>query len=146
MKEGKNEAKIKELEQKIEELSSNWKRALADYQNLEKRMSSQNEEAREFATSIMFTKILPIFDNLLKASELLKDQGLVLIVKQLKDLLDAYQVKRFGDVGEDFNPEFYEAVAIDETAAENKIVEVFSHGYLIKGRLLRPAAVKVGRK
>ena len=146
MAKSKNKEKIEELEKRIAELDHNWKRALADYANLEKRVAEEKKAIGDFANMVLLLELLPILDNLSKAAHSLKNEGLDLVLKQFKDILEKVGVKEFGRSGDHFNPEIHEALSVDDDAENEKIVEVFTPGFLLHDRLLRPARVKVGKK
>jgi len=141
----KDQEKIKELEEKIKELEGFWKRALADYQNLEKRVEGEREDFVKFANSQLILKILPAIDSLEKAEDYLNDEGLALAVRQLKDALFSAGLERIEVKGRDFNPEEMECVEVGE-GEEGKVLEEVRAGYKFGGRVLRVAQVKVGKR
>ena len=71
--------KIKDLEVKIVELENNWKRALADYQNLQKRTAEEKLSFVSFANSNVIRKLLPILDNLEMVQKHINDEGISMI-------------------------------------------------------------------
>ena len=71
--------KIVDLEKKVEELEKQWKRALADYQNLEKRINREQQDFIRFANEGLLDKILNVFDNLERACRVREDRGLAMI-------------------------------------------------------------------
>lgn len=133
-----------ELEEKITELTNNWKRALADYQNLEKRYAKEKQEFLEFANSNLILKLLTALDNFEKVQGYLKDDGLDLAIKELKKILIEEGLDEIEAQGKEFNPLEMEAIEAVE-GEEGKVVEVVTKGYRLKGKVLRPAKVKVGQ-
>lgn len=140
------EKKVKELEAKLKNVTENWKRAAADYSNLEKRVLKEKETVVKFANAELIKKILPILDSLKEAAEQSKDAGYSLILKQLKDVLKDEGVVEIKTEGEKFDPQEHEAVEVVKGSEEGKIVEIIRTGYKIEDRVIRPAQVKVAKK
>ena len=88
---------------------------------------------------------MPILDNLEKVILYVNDSGLKLTVKEFARVLSEEGIEEFAVLGEDFDPVTMEAL---ETVPgeERKVVEVINKGYRFKGKILRPAGVKVGQK
>lgn len=144
MKEGKEtKLKIEQLEKKTEELQNNWKRALADYKNLEKRVKEDKKSWIFFANEELIKRLLPIVDNLERLEKHFKDRGVELIVKELHDVLKGSGVEEIKTDGCDFDPMKMEAMDMHE-GEKNKVVETVLKGYLLRDKLIRPAVVKVG--
>lgn len=137
--------KTDELKKQLEEITNNWKRALADYQNLEKRTKEEKEEFAKFANRELILKLLPILDTFKKLTEHLKDEGLRLVIKQFCDVLEKEGLERIEVLGKEFNPEEMECVDVTE-GEENKVVRETRAGYRLKGKVIRVAQVIVGKK
>lgn len=147
------EEQKKDLEEKIVEDAKQqeeidvWKnkyiRALADYQNLEKRTDEEKQEVRMYATKLFLEKLMPVVDNLEMADEHIKDEGLSIAMKELHALLAKFGVEKIEVKGETFDPYRMECIELVE-GEKNKVVEVTSPGYVMHGKLLREAKVKVG--
>lgn len=136
---------VKKLKEEIEELSNKWKRALADYQNLEKRVSQEREVFVKYACSSMVLKILPGLDSLEMAQKHLQDEGLSLALKQVKDGLSQVGLEEIVvKKGDSFNPELMECVDVVE-GENDKVVDELRNGYKLHGRILRAAQVRVGK-
>jgi len=132
-------------------------RALADSENLKKRLLRENEEMKKYAGESILADLLPVLDNLDLA--LAHTDNLDAACKNFvigvdmtrKIFLDA--VKSHGleavaaTVGADFDPEVHEAVGTVEQddLADNQIAQIIQGGYFLKGRLLRPAKVMVNK-
>jgi len=136
-------AKKGDAQKQIEDLTNRWKRALADYQNLEKRYEKDKTDFVQFANANLILKLLIILSHLEKAEEHLKDDGLDLIVGEFKRVLTGEGLEEIKCLGEEFNPEFMEAVEAVRDGKKNKVAEVLNKGYLLKGKVLLPAKVKV---
>lgn len=138
--------KVEEEKKPEEDFKSKYLRALADYQNFEKRVNLEKEQIREVTTKNTLLKLLPFLDNLEKAELFVKDSGLKMVkdnfYKSLKDL-GLEEVELTGKV---FDPYTAEAIDIVEGKEDNKIVEVLRKGYSYKGNILRVAQVKVSKK
>lgn len=146
--------KTKELEKQKEEYLNGWKRERADFLNYKKEEMERISALIKYANEELVLKILPILDNFLLAekniSEDLKTEsnikGLLLINLQLKDFLKAQGIEEIKTAGQvKFDPNFHEVVG--EIEAEGKpsgmIAEEIQKGYLIDGKVLRPAKVRV---
>lgn len=128
---------------KVADLENKWKRALADYDNLQKRIGREKEEFIKFATCVLIDKILAVLSDLERAQAHLKDQGLELAIGKLKDVLKKEGLEEIEVSGKKFDTQLMECVE-KVKGEENKIIEVVNKGYLMHGRVLRPAQVKVG--
>jgi molecular chaperone GrpE len=133
-----------QLEKKIAELESQWKRTLADYHNLEKRVSKERELFVKLANASLIDKLLPVLDSLDKCEEHLKDKGVALASGKFKAVLESEGVKEIKALGEKFNPETMDAFEMT-VGPKDQVVEVVLKGYWLQDRVLRPAKVKVGR-
>lgn len=132
-------------------------RALADAENVKKRLFRENEEMKKYAGESVLADLLPVLDNLdlaLAHTGNLDDacKNFVIGVDMTRKLfLDA--VKGHGlvvvpvAVGNDFDPEVHEAVGTvqEPELADNQIAQIIQGGYLLKGRLIRPAKVMVNK-
>ena len=144
MKEDKlQKDKIEILEKKVEELEECWKRALADYKNLEKRVQEDKDSWKFFANEKLIRRILPVIDNLERLKKHLDDKGLDLIIRDMVSGLKEFGVGEINSEHAEFDPMLMEALEI-VAGEKNKVVETVSKGYLLNNKLLRPAVVKVG--
>ncbi len=139
------ENQIKELQDKVESLDNSWKRALADYNNLEKRTAEEKEHFLTLVKIQIMESFLPFFDNLEKIQEHSKDEGLELTLKDLQKVLKNTGVEEIEAEGKDFDHNTMEAIEIQK-GEKNKVLKVIQKGYLINGILLRPAKVAVGQQ
>lgn len=145
--------KIQELEKQKEEYLNGWKRERADFLNYKKEEMERMTALIKYANEELVLRMLPILDNFLLAEknipeDLKKDkniEGLLLINLQLKDFLKTQGIEEIKTAGQKFDPNFHEVVG--EVEAEGKesgtIVEEVQRGYLMEGKVLRPAKVKV---
>lgn len=129
-----------------DEYKPKYLRALADYQNLEKRIQDEKEKQSANAVRHFILKILPFLDNLEKAEIFYKDPGLKIVKDQFWQVLTDEGVEELNLGGNEFDPHFAEAVEIVPGERDNIILEVIRKGYKLGDRILRPAHVKVSRK
>ena len=128
---------------KIKDLENKWKRALADYANLEKRIIREKEHFIQFSNAQLWEKLLPIVDDLELCERHLKDEGLSLTLTKLKEILKSEGITEIKAQGENFNPQLMEAAEI-VVGPKNRVVEVVNKGYLLNNKVLRTAKVNVG--
>ena len=128
---GKDERdQCEELEKKVLDLENKWKRALADYQNLEKRTAEESKSVLDFASEAILYDLLPVLDSLEDATLHIKDEGLNLCLKKFKDFLESYDVEEIKVDGTDFDADTMEAIG-SEKGEENKVVKVHKKGYML---------------
>ncbi len=127
-------------------------RTTAEFDNYRKRTERERRDFVEYANAELLRDILPLIDDLERASHLEGDpsveayvKGVALIARQAAELLARRGVEVLDPLGEDFDPHWHEAVAreVVDGARDGEITAVLSRGYRIKDRLLRPAMVKV---
>lgn len=143
MKKQTNE-EIEQLKQQIEEWKGKYLRALADYQNLERRTNEEWLDKQVRASVVVISKMLPVYDTLKKAADHIQNPGLNLGIKSLSDTLTELGVQSFETVGLPFDPATMDCIDVIE-GEEGKVLEELLPGYIYKGMVLRPAKVKVGK-
>jgi len=134
----------KELEKRLLDLGAKLKRALADYDNLEKRIAQEKQKFIEFTRAEILDKFIAVLDDLDRAEKHLKDRGLSLATSQFRAVLTSEGVKKIEAKGRVFDPEKMDCVAIVE-GKKNRIINVVQEGYLLRGKVIRPARVEVGK-
>ncbi|MDO8620985.1 MAG: nucleotide exchange factor GrpE [Candidatus Levybacteria bacterium] len=139
----KSKKEIEELKIKIEELDNKYKRALADYLNLEKRVGQEQRDWIVKANRQLIIRLLPILDTLMLAGEHVKDESLPLSIKQFLDILKSEGVQRIETVGQEFNPRTMQCVETIE-GEEGKVMSEIRAGFLMQEEILRAALVRVG--
>lgn len=135
---------IEKLEKRIGELEHQWKRALADYQNLEKRTAGELTRNTQFATAELVKKLLLLRDDLERAASHTQDKGLKLILDQFKKIVEDEGVTEIKALGEPFDPTTMTAIDV-KPGKKDQVFEVASPGYRLHERVLRPAKVYVGK-
>lgn len=144
--------KIAELETKVSDLENQLKRALADYRNLESRVSEGRSELTSYVGAELIRKFLPVLDHLETALGGLSEEekqsgwakGVEMAVKEFKQVLQQEGLDEIVAGGQ-FDPSLHEAVDTRE-GEENKILEVVRKGYELNSKVIRPAQVVVGKK
>ncbi|UCG02991.1 MAG: nucleotide exchange factor GrpE [Candidatus Heimdallarchaeota archaeon] len=150
----------KELEEKDElydKAQQNYMRALADYENLEKRTRMERAEIVKQANEKLLLKLVDLADSFEKAeaelsankSETLDSivEGFQAVHKQFKGILKNEGVERIPAIGEKFDPNFHEVVFVkpDSNTEDDIILEEVQIGYLLNSKVLRPTKVVVAK-
>ncbi len=136
---------LEKLEQEKEEFKSKYMRAIADYQNLEKRSREERVEWIKSAGKNILLKMLPVLDTLMLASKHSQDQNLLVSIAQFLDALKDEGVTKIETKGKKFDPVLMEAIQVVE-GEEGKVIEEIRAGFMLHDKLLRPAEVTVGKK
>ena len=143
------EEKAKEMTAQAEDMKVKYLRTLAEYDNYRKRTAKEREGIYADAYADCIKNLLPLLDNLERASQFTEGdqvaQGVKMILGTLPDILGKMNVSAFGAPGETFNPEIHYAVmhVDDEQYGEGEIVEVFQQGYKYGDKIIRYAMVRV---
>lgn len=134
------------LKKELEEHKQKYLRALADYQNFERRVNQEKEDIRKIANRNLILELLPFLDNLDKATIFMKDNGLKMIRDQFYQALKHIGLEEIDVLRKEFDPHTAEAIDVVFGEKDNIVVEVFRKGYNYQGNILRPAQVKVEKK
>lgn len=137
---------IEQFKKQIDDYKNKYLRALADYQNLEKRMKDEKVELIRSANLNLILRLLPFLDNLEKAEIFIKDQGLKLAKDYLYQTLKEIGIEEIEVAGKPFDPVTSEAIDIVKGDKDNLVVEVLRKGYKLGEKILRVAQVKVSKK
>jgi molecular chaperone GrpE len=131
-------------------------RMQAEMENLRKRLIRDQERSRKFALEGVMKDLLQVRDSLERALEVDPEnasveslrEGEELTLKLLSKVMGDHGLELIDPVGEMFNPEFHEAVAMlpSEDAEENTVLNVMQKGFRLHDRLIRPAMVVVAKK
>lgn len=150
------QARILKLEEQLAAAQDQSLRVAADMQNIRRRAELDVEKAHKFALEKFAADLLPVVDSIERglelsnpADEAIKSvrEGMELTLKLLVDTLKRYQVEALDPHGAPFNAEHHQAMALQESThvEPNSVLKVFQKGYLLNGRLLRPAMVVVSK-
>jgi molecular chaperone GrpE len=141
---GDQDKEKEELLQKIEEFEVKYKRALADYQNLEKRVAEQRIDLIRGANKDLLLRLLPVLDTLILAEQHAADKNIEVSINHFIDILKSEGVARIKTIGEKFDPMLMEAITVAE-GEDGKVVNEVRAGFLLHDKLLRAAQVIVGK-
>lgn len=145
----------KELEDKIKNLEEALLRSQAELINYKRRKDEETNRIIKYAEEDILKGFLPILDNFERAIDMDDDnledevskflEGFKLMYKQIKDLLEKFEVKEIDCLGKEFDPALEQAVVMDhdETKESGVVTVVLQKGYMYKDRVLRTAMVKV---
>lgn len=133
------------MKSKIKQLEEDWKRALADYQNLVKRVETEKKDFVKFANKGLIIKLLPTLDILEMAAKHSQDQGVAMALAQFKQVLNEEGLYEIAPgVGEAFDPVYHECIENIPGEAKNTIAELLNKGYKMNDDfVIKPARVKV---
>lgn len=144
---------LEEKTREVEAATDRYLRALAELDNTRKRTQREREEYVRHANESLLRELLPVLDNFDRALQAARARaepeafvaGVELIQRDLLRVLEKFGVSSFSAVGQPFDPERHEAVARVPTTehSEMTVVEETLRGYLLNGRVLRPARVTV---
>ena len=134
-----------------ENLRNQVLRARADFENARRRTDREKQDAIRFANKRIFFQLLGVMDNFERAIGASQDPedpftvGVLMIQKQLEDVLTQNGVQEVPALNRPFDPYLHEAFAKETSSEhpENTVIEVFQKGYKFNDQLLRPATVKV---
>lgn len=145
---------LEERKKEAEDYLQGWKRAQADYQNLKREMQKEKVELAKFANLSLLLELLPVLDNFGRAIQHLPEEkkndewakGVLAIEQQFRSILTSMSVAEVPADGM-FNPELHEAVGDGDgqDVPPGTILEVIQPGYLLHGKLIRPAKVRVAK-
>ena len=139
----------KKLADELDETKRKYLMMLAEYDNFRKRAQKERESAYGDAYADALTALLPVFDNLERASAFAGDEGMAegitMIINQFKNALAGMGVESYGEIGDAFDPNLHNAIMQEdnEELGENVISEVFQKGYKRGEKIIRFAMVKV---
>ena len=150
----KKKDKKDKKDEKIEELNDRLMRQMAEFDNFRKRSEREKSQMFDFGAKDIVEKILPVIDNMERGlatvtPEVLETdafaQGMEKVYKHFMTVLEQAGVKPIEAVGNEFNPDFHNAVmhVEDEEVGENIVVEEFQKGYMYKESVVRHSMVKV---
>jgi molecular chaperone GrpE len=147
------EGRIRELEEKIEELKGQLLRVHADFDNFRKRTRQEKEDLVKYAAKGVILDLLAVVDNFDRALSALPDEeayrdvrtGVEMVHRQLLSVLEKHGVQPMDVVGKPFDPALHEAVMQEPADGKEAgiVVQELQKGYTIHGKVLRPAMVKV---
>lgn len=146
--------RIKELEARLAEANEKHLRLFSEFDNFRKRTTKERIEMGKTASAEMITALLPVVDDLERASTLAEKEakgdavaeGIKLIYNKLKTLLSQKGVEEISALGEEFNTDFHEAIThipASDKKQKGKVVDQVQKGYMLNGKVIRFARVVV---
>lgn len=145
----KEESPEEKLTKELENQKDMYLRLRAEYDNYRKRTQQEKLNIYADATAKAVEELLPLADSLVAAMNAQNTEadtkGIELISNQFFACLDKLNVKAFGEIGDEFNPEIHNAVSMTENPdlEKNAVAAVFQKGFKIGDRVIRPAMVVV---
>ena len=158
-----HEPTIEELQQALAQAEQkaleNWDKAVraqAEMDNIKRRTQKDLEDAHKYALTNFAKELLPVLDSLVlglqaaagETEEVKKfREGSELTIKQFESVFTKFKIEQIDPIGQPFNAELHQAMAMQavEGATPNTVINVFQKGYMLNGRLLRPAMVLVAK-
>jgi len=144
------------LAKELDDMKHRYFRALADYQNLQRRTAKEQLEARGRGVEDFLKRLLPVIDTLEKAMEQIGKSnidkkivdGLEMFSIQFSDVLEKEGLKEIGAKGQKFDPHIHEAMCkrCVEDQDDEIVIAEFEKGYMFKERVLRTAKVEINQK
>jgi molecular chaperone GrpE len=140
---------VKSQKKEIEIVKNQLARALADYDNLVKRVEREKDNFEKLANLKLAIRLLPVLDVLRQAQEHLKDPGVAITISQFEEALKSEGIEEIKvRAGDNFDPDYHEAIEVSEVGVgKGKISKVLMSGWRFKsGPVIRHARVEVSKK
>jgi molecular chaperone GrpE len=146
---------VARLTAELAEAKDQTLRAIAETENVRKRLRREADDQRRFAEQTLLTDLLPVMDNLRRAAEASTGaadtgklaEGVKLVIQQFEGVLTKHQCERIDAAGKPFDPNFHEALTQQPSAEvpPGTVLSVFRDGYRLHDRVIRPAQVVVSK-
>ena len=142
---------LKDVQAQADEYKDGWQRSVADFANYKKRVDQEHGQTYRNAVADIARRYLPVLDDLERA---LQDKpadpwanGVELIYRKLRTILEAEGIQRMEAEGQMFDPNFHEAMSQEPGSGleSGQIIEVVQQGYMLGDRVIRPAMVRVAQ-
>jgi molecular chaperone GrpE len=152
---------INKLKKQITELNDKSLRSMAETENIRKRSEKEIEDARKFALSDFIKDLINVVENLYRSTDHVTEEqkkneeinkifeGVQMTQSELIKVMEKYGVERIAPkIGDEFDHNFHQAISTlkDNKHPANTIINIIQAGYILKGRLIRPALVVVSSK
>ena len=147
--------KIEELQNEINDLKDKNMRVTAEMINTVRRKEEETSRLLKYSNESLILELLPVIDNFERALSITSNneeiinyqKGMDMIYQNLISILNKYEVKEIECLDKEFDPEFHQAVMLEEKEGvkENIVIEVMQKGYTYKDKVIRPAMVKVSK-
>jgi molecular chaperone GrpE len=148
------QARVAQLEKEAADYKDQWLRSAAEFKNFKRRTDIERADLIRGASAGLLLKLLPAVDDLERAlASVTPDvaatpwySGFRLIPQKLQTVLESEGVTPINALGQDFDPNFHEAVIYEAAEGqEGKVIGELQRGYKLRDRVLRPTMVKVGQ-
>jgi len=156
------QGKIEMLEEEIEKLQEEaasykdrWLRAAAEFENFRRRNEKDRIDWIKSANKDLILELINVYEHLVLAIQSADNdqvpenfrKGIIMVHDQLKDLLKKYGLRRIEAVGEEFDPQYHQAIICTpkEGFDDNIIFDCIQNGYILNDKVLRPARVAVAK-
>ncbi len=148
------EEPVKEVSKEEEALSQKYMRLAADFQNFKRRTEKEKTDIYQYANEKIALDIIEVMDNFDRALAHIEDvqdkgfaEGMEKIYKQLSGVLDKNNIIEIKAEGEEFDPNFHNAVMTEENPdfESGIVIQAMQKGYTLNGKVIRPSMVKVAR-
>jgi molecular chaperone GrpE len=151
-----SEVSAEKLQQELADLRDKYIRLMSDFDNYKKRTSRERIELIGTAAQDTLTALLPVLDDFDRAQNLTDEQkktdafqeGIQLVYHKLSNILQQRGLEPMESTGQDFNPDWHEAlteIPAPTEALKGKVVDTIERGYLLKGKIIRYAKVVTGK-
>ncbi len=145
---------IQTIQTHLEETNDKFLRLFSEFDNYRKRVTRERIELSKTAAEGVITALLPVLDDLERASQTAReqkereteDEGVVLIFNKFKSILKQKGVEEIPSLGEEFDTDFHDAIThmpAEHDEEKGKIMEVVQKGYMLNGKVIRHARVVV---
>lgn len=142
--------KTEESKEPEEDADTRYIRLMADFQNYKKRVEKEKKDLYSYASEKLVAEMLPVLDNFERALEQEAGgdgfkEGMDMIFRQLKDVLEKAGLAEIAALDEEFDPNFHNAVMTEDSEQyeSGKVSGVMQKGYTLNGKVIRPSMVKV---
>ena len=143
---------VRKLEKDIEKYKDLYLRAIADLENYKRLREQETKQLVEYANEQILRELIPVLDHLQLATQVEGDadaikKGVEMVLRDFLKVLEKFGVKRVESEGKEFDPRFHEAIEQVETddVPDGYVVKEHQAGYMLKGKLIRPARVSVAK-
>ena len=146
---------LQEVRTKADEYLDGWQRSRAEFANYKKRVEREQAQVYQTATGAIVKRYLEVLDDLERALRNRPQNGegaawangIELVYRKLQTILENEGVKPIQAEGQFFDPNFHEAVTLEESDGyeSGQVIEVLQQGYMLGERVLRPAMVRVAK-
>ena len=149
------ESEVEKLKKEVQSLQEKYLRQVAEFDNFRKRTAREKVELMQTAGKDVILSLLPVIDDMDRAEKQMESSqdadlkhGIHLIFQKFRNLLQAKGLKPMQVIGEDFNPDFHEAITdipAPSPELKGKVVDELEKGYYLNDKILRFAKVVVGK-